>query len=233
MSTLNFNETSPAESLRRVDLYSDVHKALRHALLWELDAVGRLDVADDVSVERVMDGLAVTLAGFGMHADHEDVVVHPLIEAAEPGAASRADEDHRRHRAELSELLDIARLLPRTPRDERPTRRDRLYRHLALFAAENLTHMHLEETAHNAILWRHYSDEELIAARGDIVARIPPQALAWFYGRFAAALPLPDLRAMFGAMRDAMPAAAFGPLFDAARAARPDLTLETALRSAA
>src|SRR4029079_8063014 len=51
----------------------------------------------------------------------------------------------------------------------------RLYRHLALFVAENFQHMHIEETVHNALLWQHYSDAELGALHGRLMASIPPQ----------------------------------------------------------
>src|SRR4029079_2985507 len=51
----------------------------------------------------------------------------------------------------------------------------RLYRHLALFVAENFQHMHIEETVHNALLWQHYSDAELDALHGRLMASIAPQ----------------------------------------------------------
>ncbi len=48
----------------------------------------------------------------------------------------------------------------------------RLYRHLALFVAENFQHMHIEETVHNAILWKHYSDAELLDLHDRLLASI-------------------------------------------------------------
>ncbi len=50
----------------------------------------------------------------------------------------------------------------------------RLYRQLALFVGENFAHMHVEETLHNQVLWSCYSDEELRALEGSIVASLPP-----------------------------------------------------------
>jgi hypothetical protein len=60
----------------------------------------------------------------------------------------------------------------------------RLYRALALFVADNFQHMQVEETAHNAVLWAAYRDDELMAIEQAIVASIPPDAMAealhWF-----------------------------------------------------
>ena len=51
----------------------------------------------------------------------------------------------------------------------------RLYRHLALFVAENFQHMHIEETVNNAALWACYSDAELLEIHGRLLASMPPQ----------------------------------------------------------
>lgn len=51
-----------------------------------------------------------------------------------------------------------------------------LERLLALFVADDVQHMHVEETAHDAVLWAHYSDDELMAIEQAIVASIPPPA---------------------------------------------------------
>jgi hypothetical protein len=52
-----------------------------------------------------------------------------------------------------------------------------LYRELTLFVAENFQHMHVEETAHNAVLWARYTDAELLAIHDALVASIPPQEM--------------------------------------------------------
>jgi hypothetical protein len=37
--------------------------------------------------------------------------------------------------------------------------------------------MHVEETAHNAVLWAHYTDAELAAIHEALVASIPPEEM--------------------------------------------------------
>ena len=46
----------------------------------------------------------------------------------------------------------------------------RVQRQLALFVAENLHHMQIEETTHNDLLWESYSDAEIQANEQRLVA---------------------------------------------------------------
>ena len=86
-----------------------------------------------------------------------------------------------------------------------------LYRELALFAAENFRHMHVEETAHNAVLWARYTDAELVAVHDALVASIPPDEMMaisrWL-------LPFMNPLERFHVVAD-MRAKAPGPAFEA------------------
>ena len=55
-----------------------------------------------------------------------------------------------------------------------------LYRQLTLFMAHNFEHMNEEETAHNAVLWAHYTDAELVGIHDALVASIPPHEMLQF-----------------------------------------------------
>ena len=50
-----------------------------------------------------------------------------------------------------------------------------LYRELALLVAENLEHMHFEETENNAQLWAAYGDEELERIHQALLASVKPE----------------------------------------------------------
>ena len=96
-----------------------------------------------------------------------------------------------------------------------------LYQQLALFVAHNFEHMHQEETAHNAVLWAHYRDEEIVAIESAIHASLEPDeamlCMRWMLPNLAPAeraLVLTDLRAQAPA-----------PVFDAVLAlVRPQLS---------
>ncbi|MBS1567642.1 MAG: hypothetical protein JST39_24880, partial [Bacteroidetes bacterium] len=45
------------------------------------------------------------------------------------------------------------------------------------FIAFNLYHMNKEETLLNAVLWEHYTDQEILGIQQNIISSIPPQIL--------------------------------------------------------
>ena len=96
----------------------------------------------------------------------------------------------------------------------------RLYRHLALFVADNLQHMHVEETENHATLIECYSEEEVRAIEGGIIgshtAAETIMAMRWMLP----AVNAPERAALLAGMRQSAPQ----PAFDATLAAvRPHL----------
>jgi hypothetical protein len=100
--------------------------------------------------------------------------VHAAIEARQPAGAARTAEDHVEHIETIATLREETAAVRRAKRQTQPMLAHRLYHHLALFVAENLQHMHIEETANNAALWSLYSDAELHEIHARLLAGIPP-----------------------------------------------------------
>ena len=163
------------ESTRRRDLYVSIHKALRHFMTDTLTRVGRIDVADRADRDATLDQLDALLALCLDHLRHENEFVHTAIEARQPAGSRRVADEHVEHAESIAALRDELAALRDAEGDAAARLALRLYRHLALFVAENFQHMHIEETLHNAILWQHYSDAELEALHGRLLASIPPQ----------------------------------------------------------
>ena len=159
----------------RMDLYASIHKALRHFMTDTLTRVGRIDVADPADRDEALaqfDGLlGLCLA----HLQHENEFVHTAIEARQPAASQRIADEHGEHAESIAALQGEAAALRVASGVDAERLALRLYRHLALFVAENFQHMHFEETVHNALLWQHYSDAELGALHGRLMASIAPQ----------------------------------------------------------
>ena len=163
-----------APASMRLDLYAPIHKALRLALTETLVLVGRLDVRDAAELVSTLARLEDLLDLCTRHLEHENALVHPAIEARQPEGTRRTADDHVEHLASIEALRAEGEAL----RDARPEARAgialRLYRHLALFVAENLQHMHVEETVNNALLWAHYGEAELVDLHERLLASIPP-----------------------------------------------------------
>ena len=162
-------------SAPRYDIYATIHKALRALMMDTLHAVGRIDIYDAKDLAAVCERVLELADVSASHLDHENGFIHPAIETVCPGFSARIASEHVEHLAAIAQLrgaVSALRACPRGAAQERAALA--LYRMLALFVAENFAHMHFEETEHNQVLWAHYSDEELRALEGRIVATLPP-----------------------------------------------------------
>jgi hypothetical protein len=139
----------------------------------------------------------------------ENRFVHPALERAQPGSAARIAAEHLHHEEAIADLRDLSALVAHSGAAARAAALDRLYLALALFVADNLQHMHVEQTAHNAVLWAAYTDADLVAIEQAIVASIPPQTMAGVLHWFMPALNAPERAGMLAGMREGMPAQAF------------------------
>ncbi len=159
----------------RLDLYGPIHKALRSAMGDTLARVGRMDVADAQDRADALACLDDLLTMCSQHLQHENEFVHTAIEARCPAGSSRVAEEHAEHLDSIAELRSGAAAVAAATGADADRLAHRVYRHLALFVAENFQHMHIEETVHNVLLWEHYSDAELEALHGRLMASIAPQ----------------------------------------------------------
>jgi hypothetical protein len=216
----------------RVDLYGPIHKALRRFMGDTLQRAGACDPSDPADLADTLSQVQSLLDGMRSHLKHENDHVHAAIEARQPAGARQTADDHVGHLETIGALEADVRALRTAPAGQREQRMARLYRHLALFVAENLHHMHLEETASNALLWTHYSDAELVEIHERLVASIAPAEMMGWLRWFAVALSPAELAGMLGDMRAKAPAEVFGAVMQLVRSvvdARRWAALERAL----
>jgi hypothetical protein len=159
----------------RLDLYAAIHKTLRLAMTDTLARIGSLDVADAAQRRDVTAQLRDMLDFCRSHVEKENAYVHPAIEARCAGTSLRIAGEHDEHLAAIDALEVDASVLEAAPDAAVAFR---LYRHLALFVAENFEHMDHEETAHNDALWSAYTDAELLEIHLRIVSSIAPAEMA-------------------------------------------------------
>lgn len=201
----------------RPDLYAPIHKALRHFMTDTLLRVGQMDAAESADVEATLGQLGDLLTMLRGHLQTENDFVHPLIESRSAGGARRIAQEHVEHLHALDTLQAEADTVAAAPAALRAGLALRLYRHLALFVAENLQHMHVEETAHNQLLWAHCSDEELQRVHGEILAHQTPQQMTLALHWMGSSLAHAELAGMLGAMQREMPPEMFRGVLDLVR----------------
>jgi hypothetical protein len=166
--------STPAHAVPRFDLYGPIHKALRSFMGSTLVDVGSLDVDDEPRMTATLaqlDGLLDFCLG---HIRHENDFVHAAIEARRPSGSARTASDHVEHLDSIEALRAEVRALAQAAPTARQGLALRLYHHFSLFVAENLQHMHTEETVNNTELWSLYSDQELAAIHEELLANVGP-----------------------------------------------------------
>ena len=198
------NNAAPAAP--RVDLYAPIHKALRNFMCDTLCQVGRIDVNDACELQQTLAQCDELLALCEGHVHHENQFMHPAIEGRQPAGSKRIAHEHEEHLQSIAELRDEVAALRRAAE---PALALRLYRHLALFVAHNFQHMHIEETAHNAALWAHYSDAELMQLHGRLMASIDPREHLLVGRWMLPALTPAERHAVVGGMKADAPPEAF------------------------
>ena len=203
----------------RLDLYAGIHKTLRLFMTDTLTRVGRLDVADAAELAAVLHQVDDLLLACRHHLAHENQHVHTALESRRPGSTQRVAAEHEEHLDAIAALGADAAALQAMPSAGAA---HRLYRHLALFVGENLVHMNVEETAHNAALWDLYGDDELMALHQRILASIDPAEMAATLHWMLPALTPAERAEMLGGMQQQLPPEGLRQVLDIARAVLDD-----------
>jgi hypothetical protein len=214
MSVAHIEIAPPA---KRFELYRPIHKALRAFMSDTLAAVGRMDAEDESDVAVTLEQARNLLAVLTIHLDDENRFVHAAMEARRPGSAAHTAHDHVEHECALAELTSMIDGVAQAAGEERAALAFHLYRRLALFVAENLEHMDVEERDNMAVLWAEYTDEELAGIEAAIVASVPPAAMSIAARWFMAGLNHSERVGWLRGMRHGAPPAAFEGVLAIAR----------------
>jgi hypothetical protein len=202
----------PAARPPRKDIYALIHKALRLAMTDVLVRVGRLDTDDDGDVRGAAMAVRELTDLCRMHLEKEEHFVHPALESAIPGSSGRTARDHDDHLRAFDRLEAGVRAIERSTGERAAQAAARLYRDLALFAADNFVHMHGEEVDNNAVLWATHTDEEILAIERRIVASIPPARMALVLRWMAPAMTPAERATFFANLRAKLPPNAFATM---------------------
>ncbi len=219
------------QSLSRVDLYRPIHKALRLYMFDVLRALGSLDPDDPQELDVIMMRTARLLDQFAAHLAHENAFLHPVIAGLGGEEASVTAREHDEHCRAIAALRERVRDLSTCPARARHAFVSCIYRELALFIADNLRHMQIEEAENNAALWQLLDDGGLHALHAELLAHVKPesledilpwmvralnpQELADLYQGMRANAPLPNFHAALELAQSTLDAASFGKLMRA------------------
>lgn len=201
----------------RFNMYQSVHKGLRAFMADTLTRIGRTDHTDPQERHESAEQLRSLLHICGEHLAHENKFLHTAMEQRAPGSASRCAGEHVGHLAHIDALAASLSKAERAGSGEQAGAWLRLYQELSLFVAENYEHMLLEEREHNAVLWAHFSDEELIEIHDALLASVPAEEMAVHFRWMLPQLSHLERVGMLSGMRQGMPAEVFLAQLDLAR----------------
>lgn len=204
--------TTASQPLRPVafDLYRDIHKGIRAELFALTGEAGRVDPSDtcslvalDAQVRSVVDFLVA-------HAEHEDGVIQPALEARAPELAAAIAHDHETLEARMVALRVLAAALVDAPDRRRAVHE--LYVEVAAFTGAYLFHQDLEERVVGPALEVLFGVEGVLDMHGRIIAAISPQAMGEAMAIMLPAMNVDDRTEMLGGIRATAPAEAFAAM---------------------
>jgi hypothetical protein len=173
--------------MTRFDLYAHVHKALRALFLETIAAAGRTDFDHPQELPALAANVRRTARIASRHAEHEDCAIHPILHRHAPELAADLEAGHDRYEGLERKLEETLLALEQAQSAQRAPLGRQLAETLDTYVADNLTHMRLEETRANRVLWAHLDDGELIAIQGQILAGMTAEEIEEMVGLMLAA----------------------------------------------
>ena len=204
------------------DFYKAPHKGLRLAESQMLARLGACDGAEPEELAALLRDLVSLLHMAEHHLENEDKWIHTALEVRAPGATNRLVRDHLHHRETFEQLEALIGQVETVGAEGRGRALHSLYLRFVRFMADDFAHMAEEEELMMPVLQSLFSDEELVAIEGQIVAGLSPQEKVSF-GRFMIPAATPaDRIAFLGGVRANAPAEAFQAMIELS--ARPSLS---------
>lgn len=169
--------------LRKTDLFTFIHKALRSIIYNAASNLQSADFADTNEVNNLLTSLKQHLELLHEHAVHEDNIIFPEIQNNEPDMINELNEEHKTLEKKLNKLKSLIDKIDQATNNE-----DRLLLGVDLnnlfndFAASYLAHMNHEEVTVLEASLKYLTDEELVAIRTRIQTKIPSDRYKiWLY----------------------------------------------------
>jgi len=175
-----------------------------------------LDFADERATDSMITKLRQDLSAASstcivclLHQHHSDEnnYVFPDVRTYEPQLIDTLLAEHREVVRKIAEVWKVANELKALRgREERIEMGDKLNRTANDLFAYYLTHLSGEEARLIPAMWKHYSDEQLVAMRANVQRNIPPEVMAVWMRWVLPSLNVNELTGMFIGLKMGAPA---------------------------
>jgi len=207
------------------DLFTPIHKALRSMLYGLSSRLQTNDFADMASTKSLVDDLENDFAiarsagcivcTLSQHANDEETAIFP--DAARAGnelIATLIQEHHDLARREAALAQSAHALLAIENPEGRAEAGIRLNQSANELFAVYIAHMNREETDLVPWMKEHFSDAQMVAMRGTIMGRTPPDRMSAILGWMLPSLNVRELSGLIREVRSAVPTQAFKAITD-------------------
>lgn len=201
--------TPSSFELVTLDLYRDIHKAIRAELFAVTGSAGRIDPADDADIAALAGHLDAVVEMLVSHAHHEDVHIQPAVVTHLPDLAEQIEQDHAVLEGRMADLRDWARTAGDGAGSSRRGDVHRLYVELASFTSAYLAHQDIEERVVMPELERAVGVDAVAAIHTAIVTSIPPAEMATSLSVMIPAMNVEDRVELLGGMQSGAPPEVF------------------------
>jgi len=141
------------------------------------------------------------------HSTDEENYVFPDVRTYEPALIDTLLAEHREVVRKIAEVWKVANELKALQdREERIEMGDKLNRTANDLFAYYLTHLKGEEATLIPAMWKHYTDEQLVAMRANVQSHIPPAVFAVWMSWVLPSLNINELTGMFIGLKKGAPA---------------------------
>ena len=205
-----------AVRLVTVDLYRDIHKALRSELFAATEEAGRADPAQWGDRAALAEHVRSVVDLLNSHAEHEDGAIQPALETHLPALAERVASDHATLEGRVAGLGALADATVEVPESQARGLVHHLYCELASFTSAYLEHQDLEERVVMPALERAVGVDATVAIHEAIIGSIPPDEMARSLALMLPAMSIDDRTELLGGMRAGAPAEVFAGVWSLA-----------------
>ncbi|MBS1545135.1 MAG: hemerythrin domain-containing protein [Bacteroidetes bacterium] len=207
----------------RYNTFYKIHKGLRAMLYETALQMQRTDMGNMDAGIPVIRSVEEILIMFDTHASGEDAQYNSPLEDRDRSVAvlfeKEHEEDHRLAR-QLGQLVTAWQSANSgASRNEIGAR---LFYAFNEFIAFNLYHMNKEESLLNEVMWKHYTDEEILQKEKAIVRSLTPDKLKLAWKVMARGLNNHDLSEWLSEVRNSAPSAVFDQLSSIVRSEVPE-----------
>lgn len=190
-------------------MFSAPHKALRRTMAAFSVLAGQTNFNNKKAIERLKTVGNEMFLLLSSHANTEDKIILSALEVKLPGSSEHDKQDHIKIEKLQHQLeLQLKGLTTSATAEEAYD----FYLKFAAFHSLYLEHTDEEETVTQKLIWEYFTNEEQLAMRASIIAKMKPEVYAIWLKHMIPAQNETENLAMLGAIRKNMPAENFASI---------------------